>query len=88
MKRVFKYQVPLQDKFTIDLPKGSQVLSVGVQSKTAFIWTLIDDEEPIIESRKFRLSGTGHPITDKCFIFIGTFQLDGGALIFHLFELV
>lgn len=35
--------------------------------------------------RHFRIKGTGHA-ADDIGDYIGTFQLNGGSLVFHLFE--
>ncbi len=98
MKTIYKYAVPLKDTFTINLPKGYTILSVGVQnvvsfdrrSQSPYIWVLIDTEN--VKNSKpvnFRLAGTGHPIEEYSFLrFIGTFQLQDGALVFHLFEIL
>lgn len=53
------------------------------------VWALVNPEEPT-ERRPFRLAGTGHPIDYEAddLRFVGSFQLDGGTLIFHLFEIV
>lgn len=88
MRTVYKYEVPLDDTFYVDLPKDSKVLSVGVQNDVPYIWVFVDDENE--DSRKvFRLAGTGHPIADYLDLeFIGTFQLRSGNLVFHLFEVL
>ncbi|GAJ02446.1 unnamed protein product, partial [marine sediment metagenome] len=42
------------------------------------------------ETRYFRLSGTGHPLGEdylRIIDYIGTFQMENGALMFHLFEI-
>lgn len=50
------------------------------------MWALVDPEAPKAK-RGFVTLGTGHKFPEaERFHFIGTFQLDEGALIFHLFE--
>lgn len=87
MKTVWKFRVTADDYFTLDLPKGAKPLSVQEQGGEVQMWCLVNDNETIYERRTFRLAGTGHPIKDNV-VFIGTFQLDGGSLVFHLFEVV
>lgn len=88
--RVHKYPVPITDRFTLALPQWAQILDVQAQGSDAMLWALVaPDEEP--EERRFRLVGTGHPIdADERWWLnpIGTFQLAGGALVFHLFEVM
>lgn len=84
MKRIYKYPVRIDDVQTIDLPQGAQVLSVQVQDGSPYIWACVNPSA-VSEPRQFHLYGTGHPIEDLL-RFIGTFQLFGGRLVYHLFE--
>ncbi len=53
-------------------------------AQAPFIWALVDTDAPE-EARVFHVRGTGHP-ADALGRYVGTFQIDGGALVFHLFE--
>ena len=85
---IWKYPVPVQDEFTVDMPPGAKVLSVQVQRDEPQMWAMVEEESyGGKQRRRFRVIGTGHPISrDEILSFIGTFQLRGGALVFHLFE--
>ena len=87
--RIFKYKVQINDYFTINLPKDSKVLTVQVQMDETYMWVLFNPEFPSIK-RNFRLVGTGHPIIEdlSSLRYVNTFQVRGGVLVFHLFELV
>ncbi len=86
MKRVYKYPVKIDDIQSIDLPQGAQILSVQVQDGNPYIWACVNPSEES-EPRRFRLYGTGHIIEcENLLRFIGTFQLFGGRLVYHLFE--
>lgn len=89
MLKVFKYPIKPDDYFEVSLPQGSQILTVDNQFENPNIWALVDPEKPMV-TRTFRLAGTGHPIdhTQGDLFYHGTIQLMGGALIFHLFELM
>lgn len=82
---IYKYQVLIDDQFSIDLPKGAQVLSVGVQHDRPYVWVLQDPGAPLYR-RLFAVATTGNPLPPGCDKFIGTFQLMGGRFIGHLFE--
>lgn len=88
MQTVYKYEIPIADEFGLVLPCGAQVLSVQVQRDQPCIWALVDPQEHKKRRRLFRFAGTGHPISASNLLFIGTFQMDNGALVFHLFEMV
>ena len=82
---VWKYDVE-PDEFELMMPRGAKVLSVGVQQNRVQMWALVDPDEPMVQHR-FRLAGTGHQIKDPDELrFVGTFQMHGGALVFHLFQ--
>ena len=89
MRKVFKYQIPINDYVDIALPEDAQILTVDCQHGQPCLWALVDPTAPEV-TRRFRFAGTGHPITDDTerLFFHGTFQMDGGSLIFHIFEVV
>jgi hypothetical protein len=85
MNRIYKYPIPINDEIVIVMPKGAKVLTVQIQKSQPFIWALVDTEkEP--EERRFYLYGTGMTVT-HCESYIGSFQMLGGGLIYHLFEM-
>jgi len=86
MKKIYKYGLPMEDYAPIAMPVGAIVLSVGVQHGTPVVWALVNPNAPM-ECRTLRVAGTGHPIEEpERWEFIGTFQLDNGNLIFHVFD--
>lgn len=65
---------------------GAILGQVEVQDGSPYIWACVNPSAKS-EPRQFRLYGTGHPIEEDCLLkFIGTFQLFGGRLVYHLFE--
>lgn len=86
--RIYKYPIQVTDKQTIKLPAEYQILCVQVQETIPCIWALIDPDNP--EQEVFiETIGTGHPIlyegrTRRSYI--GTYQIQGGSLVFHVFE--
>lgn len=85
-KEIWKYEISA-DQTIIEMPKDAEILSVQVQHEVPRIWALVDPENPI-EERVIEIFGTGHKIPCEGISrkFIGTFQLYGGSLVFHLFE--
>jgi hypothetical protein len=88
MNSVFKYEVPIEDRFKLMLPKHAKILSFQAQHERPQIWALVDPEEEAME-REFRLAGTGHPIDERDvnLYYIGTCQMRDGGLVWHLFEI-
>lgn len=95
MHSVYKYPIPIEDTFTISMPAGATVLTVQTQQSSQDVWRgeagpniwVLVDPTALHEPRHFRLAGTGHPIEEKLGRYVGTFQLSGGQLVFHLFEM-
>ncbi len=83
---VWKFPFPITDDIEFEMPTGAQVLSVQVQGTQPCIWVLCDPKA-VLETRRFRLAGTGHDI-DYPVSYVGSFQLYDGQLVFHLFERV
>lgn len=89
MSVIWKFPVKIEDQFSLDMPQGARVLCVQTQgdSSEPFVWAEVNPDAEK-ESRKFRLFGTGHPMEagEDWLEYIGTFQIRGGAIVFHLYE--
>lgn len=72
------------------MPRGAKILCVQTQGQIPCLWAVVNDQHPL-DPRTIWVAGTGHPIAvheSMAYVdaYIGTFQLQGGALIFHVFE--
>lgn len=87
MKVVYKYK--LEDGTNIlTLPYGAELLKVDIQNDSPILWALIDTGEEDQE-RIVKIVGDGHPMRkDVRLSYINTFFVDGGAFVFHAFELL
>ena len=86
---IYKYPLIQTDGFEIEMPKGARILTVQVQDGEPYIWAIVNPDNDT-EVRGFRLAGTGHQLNTMGFtdmVYIGTFQLYDGGLVFHLFEI-
>ena len=96
MKTIYKYEIPLQKRFILQLPENAKVLTVqtlmveveGLYDKheRPFIWAIIDTEEPLL-GREFSMVGTGHDLEYYATQeeYIGTFQIKKYDFVFHVF---
>ncbi len=85
---IWKFPLKTVDEQTIEMPFEAQILSLKVQDGEPCIWAFVDPSKPKVE-RKFDIFGTGHQIaydTHTVVNHIGTYQLEAGALVFHVFE--
>lgn len=67
------------------MPKKSRYLDLQVQNQQPTLWALVDPDSPQ-ELKKFEWCGTGHQLCNKAARYLGTAQLEDGALVLHLFE--
>ena len=86
MMQIWKYEIAPGEN-QLDIPESAKLLSAQVQHGVVQLWALVDPDLPTEKCRIVTL-GTGHPIPDDQNLrFIDTFQLEGGSLVFHAFEL-
>lgn len=83
--RIWKWTLSPTDVQEVSIPKGAQLLSVQMQGNMPQLWALCDEQAPT-EQRRFAIYGTGNPMPDEPGDYIDTFQMHGGALVFHAFE--
>jgi hypothetical protein len=93
VRTIYKYNIFTLDEQTIDVPilngcvnfKG-QFLKIDAQYEIPCLWCLVDDET---EERpvKIRVVGTGRPMPRylKKEDYLGSYQLDDGLYVFHVF---
>jgi hypothetical protein len=90
MKAIWKYPLDLNvfsraRQWEFDVPKGATPLCLQMQHGTPTLWMMVDAKAPT-ENRRFTMYGTGHEMPEDPGQYIGTFQLDGGLFVFHVFE--
>lgn len=87
MRTIWKFPVPIMDEFTLTMPENSEILCVKAKGLCdSEMWAIVETDAPL-EDITFYVRGTGHDIQDlKKSQYIGTFWLQNGALVFHLFK--
>ena len=86
---IYKYQLK-GNKTILSIPVGSEVLTVQVDQKdqSLQLWMIVDVEKPN-ENRYFQIYGTGQTLRDAKYggrKYVGTFQMNNGEYVGHLFE--
>lgn len=85
-KTIYKYEVVLEEVFTISMPRCAFLLSVQLQNGKPAMWAVVDPAAPT-EERRFGCFGTGNPLPDGFGgTFVGTVILPVGMVV-HVFEL-
>ena len=87
-KTIWKFELETTDNQTIEMPIGSKILTVQTQNGKVCLWALVDPT--VIKVKVFiDIFGTGHEIHYGENIirnYLGTYQLQNGDLVFHVFE--
>lgn len=80
---IWKYPLQIIDEQIIPMPAGAEILCCQVQRGIVCLWARVDPSAATTE-RRIHIRGTGHPgATGE---YIGTFQAENGALVFHVFD--
>ena len=86
MQAVWKFPLEITRHVqSVQMPGGSQVLTVQMQGDVPTLWALTFEGAPNIE-RRFRVAGTGWDLPAEQLRFIATIQ-DGG-FVWHFFEVI
>jgi hypothetical protein len=91
--RVWKYPIPMVGRtFTLTMPKGASWLFTREQDGDGCMWFAVDDAQGD-ERRTFFRKGTGDELAPPNnngarTYYRGSFFVDGGALVWHIFEQV
>lgn len=83
MRVIYKY--PIHENIEIELPADAQILSAQLQYGEPVLWILLDPSTPKTKRHIIGV-GTGHQVPDNS-NYIGTFQLNDGDFVIHLFEI-
>lgn len=85
MRTIHKKVIRIADYQTVDMSPCGKPLAVQVQDDQPCLW-FETDTEVASEPRTILIRGTGHKFTGKESRYIGTFQIQDGALVFHAYE--
>lgn len=85
MKTVWKYPLTVTESQIVLIPKGAAILTVQTQNDMPFLWAQVDTNAPPVP-RYIAIIGTGIQSDVGHGGYISTFQILGGKLVFHAFE--
>jgi hypothetical protein len=84
MKTIYKYTLDAHSQ-TVWLPAGATILTVQSQRGVPCMWVMLNNTN-CVEARHFTVYGTGDSLPDDAGDYVGTFQEENGAFIWHVFE--
>jgi hypothetical protein len=83
-KVIWKYEIPDENPFEIEMPKGALILKAALQRNRLTMWAAVDAVAEK-EKRSFFLVGTGAPV-NKAGRYIDPFLIADDSIVLHLFE--
>ena len=85
---VWKFEIAGTPRQPIIMPKGSIILSVQVQGNQPCMWAFVNTKELENEVRNIAIVCTGHKLPEGIDprYFLGTYQLNQGSFVGHVFE--
>lgn len=81
---VWKFTLAAMDEQIIEWPTINRPLSIQIQHGQPCLWSLVDPDSPRIRV-KLRTFGTGHEGIPSGMDYVGSYQISGGMLVFHVF---
>jgi hypothetical protein len=90
---IWKFSLQIADRQTVTMPVGAEILSVQDQAGGLQLWAVVVPEEERREKRVIEIVGMGNPMADVLAeglsrVHLATVQVRGGALVWHVFELL
>lgn len=83
MKTVHKYAIGAGAN-ELKVPRGAKPLAVQVQNSAVQLWALVETTHELADVR-VTVVGTGRELRGDVGNYVDTFQIAGGALVFHVF---
>lgn len=77
VNKIFKYTLPVQEKYVIELPKGAKIIRVEDVDGLFFLWAIVNTATEEKESRHLEFYKTGQEIKTPLdnLVMLGTCKL-------------
>lgn len=83
-KAMWKYELPVNASIALEVPADFIPLTVQAQFNYGMLWGLCTPAAPV-RLRIFHVVATGSAEVKPNWYYVGTFQLDGGNFVYHVF---
>lgn len=85
IREIWKYDINIDGSTIISMPKGARIMTIQVQNNIPCMWVYVNPSAEK-EQRTFETFYTGEPIYLADREYLGTYQLNNGKLVCHVFE--
>lgn len=85
---IWKYELGIDEKQELEVPKGAQFLCLQLQHGNQQAWFIVDPDEPKKETRTILCVRTNGSLVHGGAMksYLGTIQLHEGYIVLHYFE--
>jgi hypothetical protein len=83
---IWKAELDVTDRQNIRVPMGAKFLTAQMQGDQLCVWYECNPKNPLQE-RTIAIYGTGNMLPTDPGKYIATFQMLGGTLVFHVYDL-
>lgn len=84
-KTIWKFPLRIGEQ-KLEMPAGAEILCLATQRDVCCLWAIVEVPARPAEIRKICVYGTGHDLPDVPGTYIGTFMIESGTYVFHVFE--
>ena len=86
MESIWKFSIAVTDDQEVEMPEGARIVTVQAQKGSLYLWAIVEPSAPM-KKRRIKVVGTGHPKDALSnLVYIGSAQMAGGTLVWHVFE--
>lgn len=85
MDKIWKFPLEVADVQTVRMPMTNMPLYVALQDGKPHLWALVEDQSPLRNFHVYTV-GTGQDIPRGAQGYIGSYQMENGVLVFHVFS--
>ena len=86
-KAIWKYPLKVEAQQSIEMPIGAEILCVQMQGEQPFLWAKVTPNGWPIK-KTIVIHPTGHEFEEYPGRYIGTFQMQGGLYVWHVYEAI
>ncbi len=83
---IWKYSLEIVVSQDVQMPEGATLVHVAAQYDGPCVWALVEPEGRVVVNRRIYIHGTGHWIMDPIATYVGSFMLQNGAFVGHVFD--
>lgn len=84
---IWKFPIPfnIPNPIPMSMPRDAQILHADVQNDEPMVWAMVDTKAPSV-THHVSMFGTGHNIRFDPGRHVGSFLVEGGTYVFHVFD--